>query len=138
MPPVSVGSGDQISELTAELDDLRAKLAERTEELEKILQEQRKEACRIQAILASLAEGVLLEDQNSQIIMMNAAAQDLLAVLSEQFQAMKPVREVEAASDARRFEIGDRIIVRIITAGRSRIAYTSRINICLGKSIIYC
>ena len=33
MPPVSVGSGDQISELTAELDDLRAKLAERTEEL---------------------------------------------------------------------------------------------------------
>jgi signal transduction histidine kinase len=110
MPPVCLGLGDQVRELTAALDDLREKLAERTAELEKLLQEQREEATRVQAILSSLAEGVLLEDQNSQIIMMNAAAQDLLAVLAEQFQAMKPVREVEAASDARRFEIGDRII----------------------------
>ncbi|MCP4536025.1 MAG: hypothetical protein GY832_02665, partial [Chloroflexi bacterium] len=58
----------------------------------------------------SIAEGVLWEDQNRQVTTMNPAADELLGLLSAQFTAMKPVREVEPPGDARRFEIGDRVI----------------------------
>ncbi len=105
-----IRSDDEIGALAATFDDMTEKLAERTAELESLLQEQREEASRIQAILSSISEGVLLEDQSSQIDVLNPAAQDLLGVLSDQFQDMKPVREIEAATNARRFEIGDRVI----------------------------
>lgn len=105
-----IQSNDELGALAVTFDDMTAKLDKRTSELERLLQEQREQASRVQAILESVAEGVLMEDQNNQIVTMNPAAQDLLEVLSEQFRASQPVREIEAASDVRRFEIGDRII----------------------------
>lgn len=105
-----IRSDDEIGALAVTFDDMTEKLGRRTAELERLLQEQREEASRVQAILSSIAEGVMLEDQNSQITVMNPAAQELLEVLSVQFTTMKPVREIEAASNARRFEIGDRVI----------------------------
>jgi signal transduction histidine kinase/HAMP domain-containing protein len=105
-----IRSDDEIGALAATFDDMTEKLADRTADLERLFQEQREEASRVQAILSSIAEGVLLEDQNSQIVVMNPAAQELLEVLSDRFQAMKPVREIDTASNVRHFEIGDRVI----------------------------
>jgi signal transduction histidine kinase len=105
-----IQSDDEIGALAVTFDDMTEKLSRRTAELERLLQEQREEASRVQAILSSIAEGVLLEDQNRRITVMNPAAEELLEVLSEQFTALKPVREMETASNVRRFEIGDRVI----------------------------
>lgn len=105
-----IHSDDEIGKLAATFDDMTDKLAHRTTELERLLREKREESSRMQAILSSISEGVLMEDKNNQIAMMNRAAQEMLEVLSEQFKAMQPVREVETATDARRFEIGERII----------------------------
>jgi signal transduction histidine kinase/HAMP domain-containing protein len=105
-----IRSNDEIGALAETFDDMTEKLNLRTTELERLLREQREEASRVQAILSSIAEGVLLEDQSSRISVMNPAAENLLALLSEQFTAMKPVREIDAATDARRFEIGESVI----------------------------
>jgi HAMP domain-containing protein len=93
-----IHSNDEIGALAETFDDMTNKLDKRTADLERLLREQREEASRVQAILSSIAEGVLLEDPNSHISMMNPAAQELLEVLSDQFVAMKPVREIEAAT----------------------------------------
>jgi signal transduction histidine kinase/HAMP domain-containing protein len=103
-------SNDELGTLAETFDDMTEKLEKRTSELERLLKEKREEASRVQAILSSIAEGVLLEDQNSQIAIMNPAGRDLLDTLADQFKASKPVREIETATDAKRFEIGDRVI----------------------------
>lgn len=103
-------SDDELGTLAKTFDEMTAKLEQRTAELERLLQEKREEASLRQAILSSIGEGVLMEDQNHEIVLMNPAAENLLALLSEQFRALKPVREVETASGTRRFEIGDRVI----------------------------
>jgi signal transduction histidine kinase/HAMP domain-containing protein len=103
-------SDDELGTLAETFDDMTEKLEKRTSELERLLKEQREEASRVQAILSSIAEGVLLEDQKSRIAIMNPAGQDLLDTLADQFKASKPVREIETATDARRYEIGDRVI----------------------------
>lgn len=106
-----IQSDDELGILAETFDDMTAKLAQRTAELERLLQEKREEASRVQAILSSIADGVVMEDQSSRIAVMNPAAQDLLEVLSEQFNSLKPLREIEGATDnSRRFEIGDRVI----------------------------
>jgi signal transduction histidine kinase len=106
-----IQSDDEIGVLAENFDDMTEKLAQRTTELERLLQEKREEASRVQAILSSIAEGVVMEDQSSRIAMMNPAAHDLFELLSEQFKALKPFKEIESSSEsARRFEIGDRVI----------------------------
>lgn len=105
-----IQSDDEIGKLAATFDLMTESLAQRTAELERLLREKREEHSRVQAILSSIAEGVLWEDQNHQVTTMNPAADELLSLLSGQFRAMKPVREIETSSDARRFEIGDRVI----------------------------
>jgi signal transduction histidine kinase len=106
-----IQSDDEIGTLAVTFDDMTAKLEQRTVELERLLREKREEASRVNAILSSIAEGILMEDQNSQIAKpMNPAAYELLDVLADQFKASKPVREIETASEARHFEIGDSVI----------------------------
>lgn len=106
-----IQSDDELGTLAVTFDDMTHKLEQRTVELERLLQEKREEASRVQAILSSIAEGILMEDQNSQIAKpMNPAAYEMLEILSEQFKALKPVREIETASDARHFEIGECVI----------------------------
>jgi signal transduction histidine kinase/HAMP domain-containing protein len=105
-----IKSNDEIGRLAATFDQMTESLAQRTKELERLLREKRQEASRIQAILDSITDGVLMEEQADQIAVLNPAAQELLALLSEQFNAMKPVRVLEETEDTRRFEIGDRVI----------------------------
>ena len=105
-----IESDDEIGKLAATFDLMTESLAQHTAELERLLREKREEHSRVQAILSSIAEGVLWEDQNRQVTTMNPAADELLGLLSAQFTAMKPVREVEPPGEARRFEIGDRVI----------------------------
>jgi signal transduction histidine kinase/HAMP domain-containing protein len=105
-----VRSDDEIGHLASTFDHMTESLAERTAELERLLREKREEASRVQAILSSIGEGVLMEEQGDHIVPMNPAAQELLASLAEQFRAMKPVRDIETGEDTRRFEIGDCVI----------------------------
>jgi signal transduction histidine kinase/HAMP domain-containing protein len=105
-----IQSNDELGTLAETFDDMTEKLEQRTVELERLLQEQREEASRVQAILSSIAEGILMEDQESQIAVMNPAGRKLLDILSEQFMASKPIREIETATDAQRFEIGDCVV----------------------------
>jgi signal transduction histidine kinase len=105
-----ITSDDEIGRLAATFDHMTESLAQRTEELERLLREQRREASRMQAILSSIADGVLMEEQTNQIVVMNPAAQELLDLMSEQFDAMKSVRVIETGDEARRFEIGDYVI----------------------------
>jgi signal transduction histidine kinase len=104
-------SEDELGVLAETFDDMTAKLAQRTTELERLLQEQREEASRVQAILSSIADGVVMENRTGQTEMMNPAAQNLFEILSAQFRTQKPIREIETPpGGARRFEIGDRVI----------------------------
>jgi signal transduction histidine kinase len=105
-----IESDDEIGKLAATFDHMTESLAQRTAELERLLREKREEHSRVQAILSSIAEGVLWEDQNHQVTTMNPAADELLGLLSSQFDALEPVREIEGSSEARRFEIGNRVI----------------------------
>ncbi len=105
-----IESDDEIGMLAATFDQMTESLAQRTAELEKLLLEKREEASRVQAILSSIGEGVLMEDQGNQIVMMNPAAQEMLSLLSDQFTAMQPVREIETTNSSRRFEIGESVI----------------------------
>ena len=105
-----IESDDEIGILAATFDQMTDSLAQRTAELEKLLLEKREEASRVQAILSSIGEGVLMEDQSNQIVMMNPAAQELLSLLSDQFTAMQPVQEIETTNSSRRFEIGESVI----------------------------
>ncbi len=105
-----IRSDDEIGRLAATFDQMTESLAQRTADLERLLREKREEHSRVRAILSSIAEGVLWEDQNHQITTMNPAADELLTLLAEQFRSMEPVREIDTAGDARRFEIGGRVI----------------------------
>ncbi len=106
-----IRSDDELGTLAVTFDDMTQQLELRTAELERLLREKREEASRVQAILSSIAEGILMEDQNSNIALpMNPAAHELLELLSEQFTALKPVREIDTNGDSRHFEIGDCVV----------------------------
>jgi len=124
--------GDEIGVLASSFDQMTRSLRERTRELEE-------EASKIRAILESIADGVIVEDQNGQIIMMNPAAERILGDLSEGFPA-HPIRELPAlwAQDAspngvgnRRFEAGG----RVISAGEAPVV--TRGGIELGKVMVF-
>jgi signal transduction histidine kinase len=105
-----IESDDEIGKLASTFDQMMEDLAQQTADLEKSLQEQRKVSSRMQAILASVAEGIIMEEQDNEIVVMNPAAQDMLSHLRNQFSAMSSMREVEADGELRNFEIGDRVI----------------------------
>jgi PAS domain S-box-containing protein len=88
-------------------------LRERTQELEE-------EASKIRAIVESIADGVIVEDREGQIIMMNPAAERMLGNMREGFPE-RPIRELPAlhakgepsaadSSGDRRFEAGGKVI----------------------------
>lgn len=105
-----ITSDDELGKLATTFDQMTESLAQRTAELERLLREKREEASRVNAILSSISEGVLVENHEKQIIPMNPAAYTLLNLLSEQFNDMQPVREIDSSGSARRFEIGNRVI----------------------------
>lgn len=105
--------GDEIGILASSFDQMTRSLRERTRELEE-------EASKVKAILESIADGVIVEDKEGRIIMMNPAAERILGSMSEGFP-IHPIKELPAihakgepsaadGSEDRRFEAGGRVV----------------------------
>jgi len=71
-----VVSGDEIGILASTFDDMTAKLQKKTIEL-------RDEASKLNAILNSIADGVVVQDTHGNIITTNPAAEQILAAIGE-------------------------------------------------------
>jgi len=116
-------SRDEIGVLAATFDQMTERLAERTRALEELLHAYRESAGRMRSILASIGDGVILEDLDGNFIPLNAAAEALLEELAANFQ-FGPLRELSAGEEvqsgdreanpwlleSRRFEVGKKVI----------------------------
>ena len=119
-----MSGADEIGRLAATFDNMTQKLQERTRDLEYLLQAHREEALKTRAILASIADGVLVLDPRGQIIMMNHAAEHILGDMAQDFSlgmlrekpvdAAKPRPEspldMLVADEMRKFEINNMVI----------------------------
>lgn len=126
--------GDEIGILASSFDQMTQSLRERTQELEE-------EASKMRAILESIADGVIVEDQGGQIIMMNPAAERILEGMSAGF-AVHPIRELpvlhakdeSSAADSskdRRFEAGG----KVVSAGEAPVVTKDGVE--LGKVMVF-
>lgn len=127
-----IGSTDEIGKLANTFDEMTGRLADRTRALEKLLQDYKEAAGRMRAILASMSEGVILEDLRGDLIPMNAAAQAILTELAADFRR-NPLRELPKDRldeppafqpnpwllDHRRFQVGKKVISTYSTAIRT-------------------
>jgi len=116
-------SRDEIGILAATFDEMTERLAERTRALQELLQAYKESAGRMRSILASIGDGVILEDLEGNLIPLNAAAESLLQELATSFQ-FGPLRELSVTEEAvpadreanpwllesRRFEVGRKVI----------------------------
>ncbi len=104
---------DEIGILASSFDHMTHSLRERTRELEE-------EASKIRAIVESIADGVIVEDREGRIIMMNPAAERILGHMREGFPT-HPIKELPAiyakgepsaaeSSEDRRFEVGSKVV----------------------------
>jgi signal transduction histidine kinase len=118
-----IGSTDEIGTLASTFDTMTERLRERTDDLEKLMYTYKEAAGRMQAILSSIGDGVLLEDPQGNLIPLNAVAEKLMGELSANFQ-LGPLRELSASEtdwtpsatsnpwllENRRFEVGRRVL----------------------------
>lgn len=106
---------DEIGVLASAFDKMTERLEERTHELEEALG-------RLRAILASIGDGVVLEDTDGEFHPLNKAAENLLEELAAGF-LLSPLRELMAdyegktageegtwVKEHRRFEVGRKVI----------------------------
>ncbi|MGD9098944.1 MAG: ATP-binding protein [Anaerolineae bacterium] len=105
-----IESDDEIGILAATFDHMTESLAQRTADLEQSSRENREVANRLQTILSSISEGVLLEDPDHQITPMNPVADELLTLLADQTEAMGSLHEIIVYAGMRHLEIGERVI----------------------------
>jgi len=115
---------DEIGRLASTFDNMTQKLQERTRDLELLLQAHREEALKTRAILASIADGVLVLDPQGRIIMLNHAAEHILGDMAQDFSVgmlrEQPADSIEPplegsfdaleADEVRRFEVNQRVI----------------------------
>ncbi len=117
---------DEIGILATAFDDM-------TDELQRLLQIQKEEASKLNAILNSIADGVIVQDINSQILIMNPAAEAILGDLGQSFvdtaifqeEEFNPAEQVTATEyttfflnsltglefkEAQRFPIGQQVL----------------------------
>ncbi len=71
-------TGDEIGELGATLDRLADRQQRRTDALQKSLRRQRAETARLAAVLESIPEGVVVQDLDGRVLLLNGAARELL------------------------------------------------------------
>jgi two-component system sensor histidine kinase VicK len=129
-----IRSGDEIGILATSFDHMTLSLRERTQQLEE-------EASKIRAILESIADGVIVEDKDSQVILMNPAAERILGSMSEGFP-VHPIRELPVlhtkgepspaeSSVDRRFEAGG----KVVSAREAPV--TTRDGVELGRVVVF-
>jgi PAS domain S-box-containing protein len=70
--------GDEIGELGAALDRMAHRHARKTENLEQALRRQRRETARLNAVLESIPDGLVVQDLDGRVLMINQQARDLL------------------------------------------------------------
>lgn len=80
---------DEIGILANAFDDM-------TGELQRLLKIQAEEASKLNAILSSIADGVIVQDPNGKTITMNPAAQNILAELQKNYAYMQPQNQKTA------------------------------------------
>jgi signal transduction histidine kinase len=76
-----LGKRDKLAEAEAALNETRHKarmVATRNKKLRQMLQQRTLEAKRLHAILARISEGIIMQDNEGRIVMMNDAASDLI------------------------------------------------------------
>jgi signal transduction histidine kinase len=114
-----VMSEDEVGILAESFDKMTERLAERTYKLEETLG-------RMQAILSSMNDGVILEDVEGNLLPLNATASQMLEEMAGNFM-LGPLRELSASSGEesspflarRRFEVGNKVISVHSTAVRT-------------------
>ncbi len=107
---------DEIGILATTFDDM-------TDELQRLLKVQREEASKLNAILKSIADGVIVQDLEGNIVIMNPAAENILEAVGDDFRYAPAETATEAGQspllthlnglefhDARRFEVGQRVV----------------------------
>ncbi len=120
-----ISSNDEIGILAAAFDDM-------TTELQRLLQLQAEEASKLNAILNSIADGVIVQDTNDQIIVKNPAAEKILNEIGQSFiesstmdgdvESIDPIAAEQYTKfflnsltglefkEAERFEMGDQVL----------------------------
>ncbi len=113
---------DEIGVLAHTFDHMTESLARRNAELRESLRAQQELSGRLRAILASIGDGVLMEDLSKKITPANEAAKTMLKTMVEHF-GLGPLRELAAGKDwkedlkiespwmleSRRFQVGDKV-----------------------------
>lgn len=111
---------DEIGILANAFDDM-------TGELQRLLKIQAEEASKLNAILSSIADGVIVQDPNGETITMNPAAQNILAELQKNYAYMQPQKQKAADEgdhslillnrlktlvfhESQRFELGTKVL----------------------------
>ncbi len=111
-----ISSGDEIGILAGTFDEMTQRLAERTDALEETIG-------RMQAILSSMGDGVMMEDLEGNLITLNTAADQMLEDMAANFM-IGPLRDLSSVEydpeadgvvnpwqlDHRRFEVGAKMI----------------------------
>lgn len=123
-----IASKDEIGQLATSFDLMTGRLSQRNDQL-------LKQTTELETILNSITDGVILLDNQDNIITANSAAQQLLADLSYDFLATGPFRELKTAlteeavsasapsdsqstvpisqSTMKRYQIGDRTLTTL-------------------------
>lgn len=97
-----IASEDEIGLLAETFDEMTMRLWERTQALEETVG-------RMQAILASMSDGVMMEDTEGQLHILNDAARQMLQNMSANF-LLGPVRDLSGVSKATHGVNGDAAI----------------------------
>ncbi|MCK6625442.1 MAG: ATP-binding protein [Anaerolineae bacterium] len=112
-----LAQGDEIGILATTFDAM-------TDELQRLLRVQREEASKLNAILSSIADGVIVQDLEGNTVIMNPAAENILEAVGGDFRYASPVSSTHGVKpspllthltglefhETRRFEVGQRVL----------------------------
>ncbi len=113
-----LAQGDEIGILATTFDNM-------TDKLQHLLRVQREEASKLNAILSSIADGVIVQDLEGNTVIMNPAAESILEAVGGDFKyAVSSVSSTDEAKspvllthltglefhETRRFEVGQRVL----------------------------